>query len=88
MLDKPMFEQEEPDFTSGEAAHAPAVSAAFHIPILRRMRIITEVYPQGRVPMAFHQDDYCRNCDGRKCMGCVFREHPHDCADDCPDCCV
>lgn len=29
----------------------------------------------------------CRNCDGRKCMGCVFREHPHDCADDCPECC-
>ncbi|WP_157897454.1 hypothetical protein [Mycobacteroides chelonae] len=32
--------------------------------------------------------DYCRNCDGRKCMGCVFREYDHDCADDCPDCCT
>ncbi|TDZ92180.1 hypothetical protein CCUG60885_04294 [Mycobacteroides salmoniphilum] len=29
----------------------------------------------------------CRNCDDRKCMGCVFREYDHDCADDCPDCC-
>lgn len=31
---------------------------------------------------------YCGNCDGRKCMGCVFREYDHDCADDCPDCCT
>lgn len=30
----------------------------------------------------------CPNCDGRKCMGCVCREPGHDCADDCPDCCV
>lgn len=29
----------------------------------------------------------CRNCDGRKCMGCVTREHPHACQDDCPGCC-
>lgn len=29
----------------------------------------------------------CSNCDGRKCMGCVFREYDHDCADDCPFCC-
>lgn len=32
--------------------------------------------------------DDCRNCDGRRCMGCVFREYDHDCADDCPDCCT
>ncbi|WP_236746153.1 hypothetical protein [Mycobacteroides abscessus] len=32
--------------------------------------------------------EYCGNCDGRKCMGCVFREYDHDCADDCPDCCT
>ena len=30
----------------------------------------------------------CRNCDGRKCMGCVLREYDHYCADDCPDCCA
>ncbi len=29
----------------------------------------------------------CDNCDGRKCMGCVFRERDHTCADDCPVCC-
>lgn len=29
----------------------------------------------------------CPNCDGRKCMGCIFREYDHDCADDCPLCC-
>lgn len=29
----------------------------------------------------------CPNCDGRKCMGCIFREYDHDCADDCPVCC-
>lgn len=29
----------------------------------------------------------CRNCDDRKCMGCVFREHDHTCKDDCPECC-
>ena len=29
----------------------------------------------------------CTNCDGRKCMGCVFREYDHLCADDCPECC-
>jgi len=28
----------------------------------------------------------CPNCDGRKCMGCIFREYDHDCADDCPVC--
>lgn len=30
----------------------------------------------------------CMNCDGRRCMGCIFREYDHECADDCPDCCV
>ena len=35
-----------------------------------------------------HSDESCRNCDGLKCMGCVFREYDHDCADDCPDCCT
>lgn len=30
----------------------------------------------------------CRNCDGRLCMGCAFREYGHTCADDCPDCCI
>ena len=29
----------------------------------------------------------CRNCDDRKCVGCVFREYDHDCVDDCPFCC-
>lgn len=29
----------------------------------------------------------CDNCDGRLCMGCVFREWNHTCANDCPDCC-
>lgn len=29
----------------------------------------------------------CCNCGGQKCMGCVFREYDHQCADDCPDCC-
>lgn len=29
----------------------------------------------------------CSNCDGRLCMGCVFREYDHDCAHDCPYCC-
>jgi hypothetical protein len=29
----------------------------------------------------------CRNCDDRKCMGCVFRVYDHDCKSDCPDCC-
>lgn len=29
----------------------------------------------------------CPNCDGRKCMGCVFREYDHDCKYDCPLCC-
>jgi hypothetical protein len=29
----------------------------------------------------------CSNCDDRKCMGCIFREYNHDCADDCPFCC-
>lgn len=30
----------------------------------------------------------CSNCDGRKCMGCVFRDWEHECEDDCPNCCV
>lgn len=30
----------------------------------------------------------CRNCDDRKCMGCVFREWGHECADNCPMCCA
>lgn len=34
------------------------------------------------------QHSRCRNCDGRKCMGCVFREYDHDCKHDCPDCCA
>ncbi len=34
------------------------------------------------------QHSQCRNCDDRKCMGCVFREYYHDCKDDCPDCCT
>lgn len=29
----------------------------------------------------------CQNCDGRKCMGCIFRDWDHDCNDDCPHCC-
>ena len=29
----------------------------------------------------------CDNCDDRLCMGCIFREYDHECADDCPDCC-
>lgn len=29
----------------------------------------------------------CRNCDDRKCMGCVFREYYHTCVNDCPECC-
>ncbi len=29
----------------------------------------------------------CQNCDDRKCMSCVFREHHAACTDDCPDCC-
>jgi hypothetical protein len=29
----------------------------------------------------------CINCDDRKCMGCIFREYYHDCADDCGFCC-
>jgi len=29
----------------------------------------------------------CGNCDGRLCMGCIFREYDHTCAEDCPDCC-
>lgn len=29
----------------------------------------------------------CQNCDGVKCMGCVFREYDHTCRDDCPFCC-
>lgn len=29
----------------------------------------------------------CANCDNRRCMGCVWREWDHECADDCPDCC-
>lgn len=33
------------------------------------------------------QNSSCRNCDDRKCMGCVFRDWDHTCADDCPDCC-
>lgn len=33
------------------------------------------------------QHSQCRNCDDRKCMGCVFREYDHDCSNDCPDCC-
>ena len=33
------------------------------------------------------QQSECRNCDDRKCMGCVFREYGHDCQDDCPNCC-
>lgn len=33
------------------------------------------------------QQDKCRNCNDRKCMGCVFREYGHDCQDDCPNCC-
>ena len=30
----------------------------------------------------------CENCDGRKCMGCIFREYDHECQDDCPMCCT
>lgn len=33
------------------------------------------------------QFSLCRNCDDRKCMGCVFREYYHECVDDCPFCC-
>jgi hypothetical protein len=29
----------------------------------------------------------CENCGGRGCMGCIFREYDHDCADNCPICC-
>lgn len=29
----------------------------------------------------------CANCDGRKCMACVFREQHDHCVDDCHDCC-
>lgn len=29
----------------------------------------------------------CPNCDGRLCMGCIFREWDHGCVKDCPDCC-
>lgn len=28
----------------------------------------------------------CCNCGGRRCMGCVFREYDHECANDCPEC--
>jgi hypothetical protein len=34
------------------------------------------------------QHSLCRNCDDRKCMGCVFREYDHECVSDCPDCCA
>ena len=30
----------------------------------------------------------CGNCDGRKCMACVFREMHDKGADDCRDCCL
>ncbi len=30
----------------------------------------------------------CRNCDGRLCMSCCFREIHDECANDCPECCV
>lgn len=32
--------------------------------------------------------DYCRNCDGRKCMDCCSRTMHDQCVDDCPDCCA
>lgn len=43
------------------------------------------VYATERVFTA--PDRRCGNCDGRGCMGCVFREHDHDCRNDCPSCC-
>lgn len=39
----------------------------------------------GRVN-AIDADSSCPNCDGVKCMGCVFREPGHDCVEDCPNC--
>lgn len=32
-------------------------------------------------------EEFCKNCDGRKCMSCVLRYHHDACEDDCPDCC-
>jgi hypothetical protein len=29
----------------------------------------------------------CGNCDGRKCMNCIFRVVHQNCVDDCPSCC-
>lgn len=37
--------------------------------------------------MAVKPNPNCGNCDGRGCMGCVFREYDHDCKNDCPMCC-
>lgn len=31
---------------------------------------------------------YCSNCGGQTCGGCSSRLHPHECVDDCPECCV
>lgn len=53
------------------------------------------IFPTGVVDMQKNklmhscpgQYSDCRNCDDRKCMGCVFREYDHDCKDDCPMCC-
>jgi len=32
-------------------------------------------------------DDWCTNCDGRKCMDCVLRYEHDACEDSCPFCC-
>lgn len=41
----------------------------------------------GQVPVVTGEWEPCRNCDGRKCMACVFREVHDRCEDSCPFCC-
>ena len=59
-------------------------------------RILSECWQSNESPdetvellkvLRKHSYVICPNCDGRKCMGCVFREYDHDCTRDCPTCC-
>lgn len=58
------------------------------------VRIVLEALLAHAGPDATHIDlstwggvrAVCSNCDGQKCMACVFREQHGDCEHDCPMC--
>lgn len=52
-----------------------------------RGELLETIKPRRKPDPNAKPDPECENCNGRGCMGCVFREWGHVCADDCPHCC-